>query len=139
MGSPPRSAYDEVGGLRYFPRLLDKIRRFNAGHLRPDFHENLGKGLDGTLCEFLGVDYGALRERTLEGGSDEDILAWCQEKGRPLNRADALCWNAYALKLGWNDHVSETLERRKTESGLAGRDEIRTMVDYFEYDEGRMA
>ena len=135
MGSPPRSAYDEVGGLCYFPRMLDKIRRFDADDLRADFHENLGKGLDGTLCEFLHVDYAALRERTLAGGLDEDVLAWCNEKGRALNRSDLLCWNAYATKLGWNDHVSATLERRKAESGLA--DEIQTMTEYFEFDEGR--
>ena len=137
MGSPPRSAYDAVGGLCYFPRMLDKIRRFEAVDLRADFHQNLGKGLDGTLCEFLRVDYDALRERTLAGGIDEDILAWCYENGRALVPADILCWNAYVMKLGWRDHVSETLDRRKAESGLEDVDEIQTMVEYFEYDEGR--
>jgi hypothetical protein len=137
MGSPPRSAYDEVGGLCYFPRMLDKIRRFEAVDLRADFHENLGKGLDGTLCEFLRIDYADLRKRTLLGGIDEDVLAWCYENGRPLSRADILCWNAYATKLGWNDHVTETLERRKVESGLADFDEIQTMAEYFDFDEGR--
>ena len=32
---------------------------------------------------------------------------------------------------------SETLDRRKKESGLSDRDDIQTMFDYIEVDEGR--
>ena len=77
----PRSAYEQTRGLVYFARMLDKIRLKHAEMLHPDYFENLGQGLDGRCCRFLGVDYVALRERTLAGGSDEEILDWCLQQG----------------------------------------------------------
>lgn len=45
--------------------------------------------------------------------------------------------NHFATKLGWNDHITEMLEERKAERNLADCNEIETMLEYFEYDEGR--
>ncbi len=52
-------------------------------------------------------------------------------------RDDILIWNHFVTKLGWNDQVTELLEQRKAESGLIDHNEIATMLEYFEYDEGR--
>jgi hypothetical protein len=41
----PRSPFDQVGGLVYFARMLDKIRLSARGQLRQDFQKNLGMGL----------------------------------------------------------------------------------------------
>jgi hypothetical protein len=135
--SVPRSAYDQVDGLLYFARLLDKIRLHARGELREDFHENLGKGADHWCVGFLHVDYDALKHRVLEGGSDEEILHWCFAKGRELNDVDRMIWNQFAKKLGWNDIATARLEVLKTQSGLADRCDIQTMMEYFEVDEGR--
>lgn len=135
--SVPRSAYDAVDGLLYFARLLDKIRLHARGALREDFRDNLGKGADHWCVGFLHVSYDALKARTLEGGSDEEVLHWCMAKGRELNDVDRLIWNQFATKLGWNDLATARLEVLKTQSGLAGRDDIQTMLHYFEVDEGR--
>jgi hypothetical protein len=97
----------------------------------------MGKGSDGWCCAFLHVDYDALKARALQGGSDEEILQWCQKQGRPLNDTDRMVWNAYVSKLGWNDHVSPMLMKRKTEAGLEHRDDIQTMGHYIDVDEGR--
>ena len=121
----------------YFARMLDKIRLHAAGNLREDFCDNLGSGFDSRCVNFLRVDYQALVTRVLQGGSDEEILNWCFESGRKLSEGDIFIWNQYLSKVGWNDSLSETLIRRKKESGLEGRDEIQTMLEYFEYDEGR--
>jgi len=133
----PISAYEETKGLRYFPRMLSKIRLQAKGELREDFHEMIGNGLDARLCQFLHVDYAQLREKTLTTRSDEEVLAWVEENGRTISETDLLLWNHYVTKLGWRDQVSENLARRKAESGLSDRDEIETMIEYFEYDEGR--
>jgi gluconokinase len=135
----PRSAYDKTRGMLYFPRMLDKIRRYAAGELREDFHDFLGKGLDGRCRSYLRVDYEALRERTLGGGSDEEMLAWCFAEGRTLNDDDLLVWNLFVQKLAWNDLASESLRKRKAEAGLADRDDIQTMIEFMEVDEGRKA
>ena len=40
-------------------------------------------------------------------------------------------------KLGWRDRATSALEKHKAASGLAHRDDILTMPDYFDVDEGR--
>jgi hypothetical protein len=137
MKTVPRSAYQETLGMIYFARMLDKIRLNATGNLREDFCDNLGTGLDGRCAGFLRVDYPNLVERVLQGGSDEEILQWCYAEGRALTENDVFIWNHYLKKVGWNDATSEILIRRKKESGFEDRDEIQTMLEYFEYDEGR--
>lgn len=126
-------------GMMYFPRMLDKIRMFAQGELHEDYHENLGgaKAADGTCCNFLRIDYADLRERVLQGGTDEEILEWCFEKGRRLNEGDLFVWNGFASKLGWRDSITPRLEQRKKEAGIADRDDIVTIPDLIDFDEGR--
>src|SRR5258708_16655045 len=133
----PRSAYDKTGGMLYIARVLDKVRLHSRGALRADFHPNLGKGADLWCTGFLQIEYEALKQRVLEGGSDEEILEWCFQQGRRLNDVDLLVWNQFITKLGWNDFASGRLETLKTESGLGQRDDIQTMPQYFEVDERR--
>jgi hypothetical protein len=133
----PISAYTETLGLRYFPRMLSKIRLHAQESLHADFIENMGEGLDKRLCDYLRVSYGDLSTETLTTESDEAVLKWAYAHGRELNDTDLLMWNHYVTKLGWRDQVSESLANRKKSSGLADRDDIVTMIEYFEYDEGR--
>jgi gluconokinase len=135
--SVPCSAYDKTGGMLYFARMLDKIRRHARNELRSDFHDNLGKGADYWCVGFLHVDYEALKDRVLAGGTDEEIFEWCQTNGRRLNDIDLLVWNQFATKLGWNDFASARLQTVKAGSGLCHREDIQTMLQYFEVDEGR--
>ena len=136
----PRSAYDQVGGIVYFARMLDKIRLHAAGRLPSDYHKNLSKGFDGRCSRFLRVDYAALRERVLQGGTDERILQWCFAKGRQPNDEEILVWNSFMSKRGWRDEADGTtkeLEHYKGQSGLSHRHDLLTLFDYYEVDEGR--
>ena len=137
MKSVPISAYQETLGMTYFARMLDKIRLNAEGTLREDFCANLGAGFDARCVNLLRVEYGDLVSRVLLGGDDEEILRWCYEAGRKLNDGDLYIWNGFLRKVGWNDGTTEILAKRKRESGLEGRDHIETMLEYFEYDEGR--
>ncbi len=123
--------------MAYFPRMLDKIRLHAAGELHPDYHSSVGKGADGRCCAFLRVEYEALKQRVLVGGSDEEVLEWSFENGRRLDEADTMVWNGFILKLGWKDFASGRLQKVKAGSGLSGRDDIQTMAEFFEVDEGR--
>ncbi len=136
----PRSAYDRVGGIVYFARMLHKIRLHAAGKLPPDYHQNLAKGFDGRCCRFLGVEYAELRERVLQGGSDEEIQGWCFAKGRRPTEEEILVWNSFLRKRGWRDEedgTTEELENYKAQSGLSQRKDILTLFDYYEVDERR--
>jgi hypothetical protein len=129
-----------TAGMMYFPRMLDKIRLHARGELHQDYHQNLGArdAADGMCCNFLRVHYRDLRDRVVGGGSDEEVLEWCFEKGRPLNEGDLFVWNGFASKLGWRDSVTPRLEQRKKEFGIGHRDDIVTIPDLLDYDEGRL-
>ncbi|MEJ1973825.1 MAG: DUF5069 domain-containing protein [Lacunisphaera sp.] len=131
-----RSPYAKVGRLVYFGRLLDKVRLHAAGQLPPNYVGNLGKGFDGRCCSFLRVNYDELKSRALAGGSDEELLAWCHERGGPRTDEECEVWNGFMSKRGWRDAGAETLARRIKESALEGQP-VTTMFDYLDYDEGR--
>jgi hypothetical protein len=137
--SLPCSPLDETSGLKYFPRMLGKIRLHAEGQLWEDLHANLGKGSDGAMVEFLHITYEALKARVSHGGTNEDILQWCQEQTRTLNDTDKLVWNYYTVKLGWNDQLTPILAKRKADGGLSDRDDIQTIAHYIDVDEGRLA
>ena len=133
-----RSPSGKVGGLFYFGRMLDKIRSHAKGELPPDYHPNLGKGFDEKCVTFLRIKYDQLVERVKQGGSDEEILQWCFSVGRKPSEDEVYVWNEFMRKRGWNDEVSQTLERRKREAGMADRSEIETAFQFIDADEGRL-
>lgn len=137
-----RSPYDKVGRIVYFGRMLDKIRLHAAGQLPPEYAANLGEAVprffDARCCRFLGVPHAEITARTLQGGTDEEILAWVHARG--VERSDEECaiWNAFMTKLGWRDEASERVKMRATEYGLSDAN-IDTMFDLIDLDEGRPA
>ena len=133
-----RSPFEKVGGLFYFGRMLDKIRLHARGELPADYHENLGKGFDEKCVTFLRIHYDQLVERVKRSGSDEEILQWCFGAGRKPSENDVYIWNEFMRKRGWNDDVSEILQRRKKEAGMMDRSEIQTAFQFIDADEGRL-
>jgi len=137
----PVTDYKETRGLVYFARMLDKIRLNARGELPPDYFVG-GVEEDPTLFDarctrFLGVNYNDMAVRTLQGGSDEEILEWCFEHGRRPSEEEIKIWNAFLLKRGWRDEASEDLQAAKERSGWGNRDDIQTWVDLHDAEEGR--
>jgi len=112
--------------------MLDKIRLHASGNL-PDGY-NLGAGFDENLCGFLGIDYEDVKARTLEGGTDEEILIWVYEQTETPHPFLIRMWNHYVLKLGDRDGTSDNLKRTKEAAGLGDRDAIRTWCDFHDAD-----
>ena len=133
-----RSPSAKLGGLVYFGRMLDKMRAHLKGELPPDYIGNLGKGFDDFCVKFLRVNYQDLVTRVKDGGTDEELLWWCFDKGGRPADTEIYIWNEFMRKRGWNDELSEILKRRKKEAGMAGRSEIQTMFDFIDADEGRL-
>ena len=123
-----------------FGRTVDKIRLEAKGELPEDYRVNLGEVrfpvFDARLCRFLGVSYEQLRERTLEGGSDLEVLTWAHAAGTARSDEDCVIWNRFMTKLGWRDERSEILAARTVEYGLQGKT-IETFFDLLDMDEGR--
>ncbi len=137
-GIPLRSPSDKVGGIVYFGRMVDKIRAHAEGRLPPDYQANRGKGFDQFCVNFLHVNYEEVVARMKQGGSDEEILAWCFNMGQRPSDDEIFVWNEFMRKRGWNDDVSETVARRKREEGMSERGEIETMFAFIDADEARV-
>jgi gluconokinase len=135
-----RSPYAKTGRLVYFGRMLDKIRLHAAGTLPAEYRANLGDSrpnlFDARCCRFLGVPYAELKARTLQGGTDGDLLAWCETRGPKHTDDECNTWNRFLMKIGWRDDRSAALQERLREYGLTGRP-IETFFDLIDYDEGR--
>ena len=136
----PCDDYVETSGVIFFARMLDKIRLKEEGSLPPDYNVAgcpVWDCFDARFCRFFGVDPARLVARTLEGGSNEEILEWCFENfGRP-DEETILYWNSFISKRGWRDESSAELEQTKRANGLSDRAEVQTWVDFHDVDEGR--
>lgn len=135
-----RSPYEQVGGVVYFGRMLDKIRLNAEGNLPEEWATMVGPGhagsFDSRCCHFLGIAYEEVVAETLRGGSDDELLAWAFATGRDPDAEDIEVWNAFMTKRGWRDSGSQRVKERLKEIGLEP-DIVRTMFDFIDLDEGR--
>lgn len=137
-----RSPHDQVNGLVYFGRMLDKMRLAATGKLPPDWEAARGTksktSFDARCCRFLQMGYAALEAETLKGGkSDEELLEWTFQHGRRPGQEEIEIWNAFMTKRGWRDAGSQRLKERLAEIGLPPGT-VQTMFDFIDLDEGRL-
>ena len=136
-----RSPFDQVKGLVYFGRMLDKIRLAAAGKLPEGWQAARGTAaktsFDSRCCNFLKIDYSALEAETLKGGSDESLLEWAFGHGRQPSEDEIEIWNAFMTKRGWRDAGTQRLNERLAEIGLAPG-AVHTMFEFIDLDEGRL-
>ncbi len=135
----PCSDYVETRGMGFLARMLDKIRLHEKGLLPAGY--NLGFSapdcFDARFCRYWEVDYDGLLKRTLEGGTDEEILDWCFKGRTQPTEERVLFWNSFVIKRGWRDEASDEVEQEKRAAGFADRVDIQTFVDFHDADEGR--
>jgi gluconokinase len=135
-----RSPSEQVSGLVYFGRMLDKIRLAAVGKLPEGWQAARGavKGsFDWRCCEFLKIDYAAIKAETLKGGSDAELLAWAFARGRRPSEDEIEVWNAFMTKRGWRDAGTQRLNERLAEIGLPPGT-VQTMFEFIDLDEGRL-
>jgi gluconokinase len=136
-----RSPADQVKGLVYFGRMLDKIRLYASGKLPEGWQaargSNMKNSFDGRCCTFLGIDYDALEKETLKGGTDEQLLEWAYTNGRRPTEDEIEIWNAFMMKRGWRDAGTQRLNERLAEIGLPPGT-VQTMFEFIDLDEGRL-
>jgi hypothetical protein len=135
-----RSPSEQVKGLVYFGRMLDKIRLQAAGKLPEGWQTARGTAMPGSFdarcCRFLRIDYAALEAETLKGGSDEELLAWAFKNARQPSEEEIEIWNAFMTKRGWRDAGAQRLTERLAEIGLPPGT-VQTMFEFIDLDEGR--
>lgn len=107
------------------------------GVLPKAYHEYLGVGFDGRCCRFLKIRYEDIKKQIIEGKEDVEILEWCYTNGYRPNDEEVFIWNLFMEKRGWRDDDSELVQEEKEKIGLGNRDEIQTLFDFYDFDEGR--
>ncbi len=136
-----RSPFDQIQGLVYFGRMLDKIRLADAGKLPVGWESSRGVGragtFDGRCCKFLNLDYAALEAETLKGRTDAELLAWAYQHGRKPSDEEIEVWNGFMTKRGWRDAGTQRLNERLAEIGLPPGT-VQTMFEFIDLDEGRL-
>lgn len=138
-----RSPFDQVSGLVYFGRMLDKIRLAAAGKLPEGWQAARGTAMknsfDDRCCRFLRIDYAALEAEVLKGDkTDEQLLEWAFQHGRRPAGDEIEIWNAFMTKRGWRDAGTQRLNERLAEIGLPPGT-VQTMFEFIDLDEGRLA
>jgi hypothetical protein len=127
-----RHSAEEVGGLVFFGRMLDKMRLLAQGKLPADYKTT---GTDLRVCRFLRIDYVQLQQVVLSGASDAEALEWCFKHGRKPNEEEIFIFNAFLSKRGWRDNQMEELEQMKRARGFSHRTDIQTFFDFHKADE----
>jgi Domain of unknown function (DUF5069) len=139
----PRSPKEKVGGLVHLGRLFDKIRLRHQG-LIPDYNY-LTTGFDKYLLDSLGLTGEDLERRVLQGGTDEELLAWVKTNGKALSEAEVRMWNMKVLTGEPKDDAAKERFKVRLIDIAAKRGmpvdtlpKIATWVDAIELDEGRL-
>ena len=141
MSFPIRSPRDPVGGIFVFGRILDKIRLSAQGKLPAGYNVGVIAGkrtFDDRVCKLLSVDYDALAARTLQGGTDEEILEWYFQTGRKPDAEHMEIFNGFMSKRGWRDAASGGLVTQREQAGLGQREDLVTFFDLMDAEEGRL-
>ena len=129
-------------GLLHLPRFLAKCAYVKKhGALPASYAKNYKRGMDRFLCLHLGIDPAAVEKivhECLEAGLDE---AERDRRLRALFPADLRVdkWNRNYVQKGMTASGREFLKEALTNMGCADRvDQIVSVVDLIEFDEGRI-
>jgi hypothetical protein len=139
----PRSPKLKLGGIAHLPRLIDKIRLRHAGQIQD--YNYLTSGFDKHLLDFLGISGVDLEKRVLDGGHDEEVLAWVRAQGRPLTEAEIRQWSFGLLRAAPKDDATRQRFQERLKEVAAKRGQavealpaVTTWVEMIEVDEGRL-
>lgn len=125
-------------GLLHLPRFLAKCKYTKEhGTLPPSYAKNYKRGMDRFLCLHLGIDPAAVEKIVFESATDAEI----DEKLKQLFPGDLRVakWNRDYVQKGMTPSGREFLKEALTAMGCADRvDQIVSVVDLIEFDEGRI-
>ena len=108
-----------------------------AGQLPADYQPNyLHKGFDLAWFEVSGVEPDTFVGVVKNAITDGQVSDWVKANVRVPDEAKTALRDKL-LSYGTEGALLELLTRRKAESGLQDRDDIRCMFDYIDADEGR--
>ena len=136
---PPRSPREVMDGWHHLPRYIDKIRLNLAGRLHEEYQANFGKGFDASWLAAAGLTHEQMIEVVRDRATDGEVYDWVRSNVHVSDRAKEAHWVRMLDYPRADDPATqERLAMRKSQSGLADRQDITCFVDYIDADEGRL-
>ena len=130
----PRSPYDEVGGITFLPRSIDKMRASLAGSAGA---YNAKTGYSTNLFELFGVTADEFEQIVRDNPTDEGVLQALTAR-KPLSEAEIEAWNRRSINREPADDAAWARHWKQLEdAGYGDRKDVRTMYDRLDLDDGR--
>ena len=129
-----------MAGWAYLPRLVDKIRLNLAGRLHADYQPNfLHRGFDKLWFDRSGVNPDELVAVVKASVTDGEVCDWVARNTKG-SEAARTSHRDQLFATGSEDDaaIRDRLKLRKSQAGLAHRDDIQTFVDFIDADEKRI-
>ena len=139
----PCSPKEEISGICFLARLVDKIRMRNAGLIQD--YNYLTAGFDKYLLDKLEIPGEDLEKRVLQGGTDTEIADWVKVNGKALTDEEKAEWNNMVLTFGpkapmaqkaFDGYKAELAKKRGV--SVESLSHITTWYGLIEHDENRM-
>ncbi len=131
---PPRSPYDELGGITFLPRAIDKMRAHLAGTAGA---YNAKTGYSTQMFDLFGVTPDEFEQIVRKNPTDEGVLQALLAR-KPLSQPEIDAWNARSInrsptdEAGWQRHWQQLAA-----AGYGDRRDVRTMYDRLDLEDGR--
>src|SRR5215217_6638179 len=139
----PRSPKSLLGGIAHLGRFIDKIRLRNAAKIQD--YNYLTIGFEKQLIDFLQIEPLAFEQRVLNGGTDEELLAWVRQHGRNPNDQELAQWSETLLASGPKDDAAgQRFQSRLKEIAnkravpVSALPSVSTWANVIELDEERL-
>ena len=139
----PRSPKEEVNGLCFFGRLIDKVRMRHVGQIQD--YNYLTTGFDKYLLDKLELEGETFEKHVLQSDGDQDIADWVKENGKALTDEEKGEWNNMVLTFGPKAEMAQkAFDRNKAalaeKRGVSVEElsHITTWCSLIEHDEDRI-
>ena len=130
----PRSPYDTLGGIRFLPRTIDKMRADLDGKVGEYYART---GFSTRLFALFAIDADGFEAIVRAHDTDEGVLEGLLAHKHPTEEEIAAYNHVVET---WPEGNPEAQERHRTmleKAGLAHRTDIVTMADRLDLDDGR--
>lgn len=120
----PRSPFEELGGIPWLARLVDKVRALHAGKIGE--YTPFPCGGDQNFLNTLGLEGDALKAVIAGGASDEEIARWVKEHAVAGYETKLQAYRQGQLApatgemAGYLSHAKEELAKARPELDLSG-------------------
>lgn len=133
---PPRSCYEELDGLMFMPRTIDKLRgRLPGGNPGSYFINGKILGMSGFLLRRLGISEDTLFDAVASANDETEVAAWLRAN---TDASQYPAINETLRRIRPKHAEDEAYFRELYADVLAGDPQLEYILDIIEADDRRI-